>query len=130
MRWVLVRVLNSYLILSLGPVANQPEAKYYRQTRQYSYVPRFQQPPGSTGSVLLCLRESLERIWLKTANQTSLSCKLSSNDGASRARLTSLDVHSLFPSAIAACPQTLKPSRASPLAPPVVPVPEQSSNAE
>ena len=43
MRWVLVRVLNSYLIFSLGPVANQPEAKFYRQTRQYSYV------PGSTG---------------------------------------------------------------------------------
>ena len=49
MRWVLVRVLNSYLILSLGPVANQPEAKHYRQTRQYSYVPGFQQFPGSTG---------------------------------------------------------------------------------
>ena len=63
------------------------------------------------------MRESLERIWLKTANQTSLSCKLSSNDGASRARLTSLDVHSPFPSAIAACPhQTLKPSQTSPLA--------------
>ena len=48
MRWVLVRVLNSYLILSLGPVANQPEAKYYRQTRQHSHTPRFQLSPGST----------------------------------------------------------------------------------
>ena len=67
--------------------------------------------------LLLCWREPLERIWLKTANQTSLSCKLSSSDGASRARLTSLDVHSLFLSAIAACPhQTLKPSQTSPLA--------------
>ena len=67
--------------------------------------------------LLFCSRKSLERIWLKTANQTSLDCKLSSLDRAWRVRLTRVDIRRIFPAVIAVCPhQTLMPSRASPLA--------------
>ena len=84
--------INSYLTLSLGPVANQPEANslftHSARCRSTATPPDCNSPWAPLAAALL---EEVGRAGLaETANQTSLSCKLSSIDGALRARLTHL----------------------------------------